>query len=101
MARLDPLDLLLFVRGCGGRSLDAIRAVRAACDTPEGAPRSLKIIDVFSEPALVAKYRVVATPTLVTLGGVRERRLVGIISEQNVQDHFAADGRLDEVSDGH
>lgn len=88
MARLDPLDLLLFVRGCGGRSLDAIRAVRAACDTPEGAPRSLKIIDVFSEPALVAKYRVVATPTLVTLGGEHERRLVGDMSAESVREHF-------------
>src|SRR5690606_14427966 len=98
MEALDPRQLLLFVRGDGARSVEAIRAVRRVCSAA-GGRRSLEVIDVFNEPALVEKYRVVATPTLVTLGGVRERRLVGIISEQNVQDHFAADGRLDEVSD--
>ena len=84
----DPLDLLLFVRGCGERSLGAIRAVRRACDTAGGAPHSLRIIDVFNEPALVEKYRVIATPTLVTLGGSHERRLVGNVSEQSVRAHF-------------
>lgn len=85
---LDPLDLLLFVRGCGARSLDAIRAVRRACDAPGSAPHSLRIIDVFNEPALVARYRVVATPTLVTVGGSHERRLVGDVSEQSLRAHL-------------
>lgn len=88
MTGLDPLELLLFVQGCGARSLDAIRAVRRVCDAVGGAPLSLRIIDVFNEPALVAKYRVVATPTLVTLGGSHERRLVGELSELSVRAHF-------------
>jgi circadian clock protein KaiB len=88
MTGLDPLELLLFVRGCGARSLDAIVSVRRVCDAAGGAPLSLRIIDVFNEPALVAKYRVVATPTLVTLGGSHERRLVGNLSEQSVRAHF-------------
>jgi circadian clock protein KaiB len=87
---IDLLDLLLFVRGCGARSVDAIRAVRRACDAPGGAPRSLRIIDVFNEPALVEKYRVIATPTLVTLGGSHERRLVGSVSEQSVRAHLSS-----------
>lgn len=76
------------MRGCGARSLDAIRAVRRACDASGSAPHSLRIIDVFNEPALVEKYRVIATPTLVTLGGSYERRLVGNVSEQGVRAHF-------------
>jgi circadian clock protein KaiB len=89
----DPLDLLLFVRGCGARSLDAIRAVRRACDASDAAPHSLRIIDVFNEPGLVEKYRVIATPTLVTLGGSHERRLVGNVSEQGVRAHFELGAR--------
>jgi circadian clock protein KaiB len=89
---IDPLDLLLFVRGCGARSLDAIRAVRRACDAPGGAPHSLRIVDVFNEPALVEKYRVIATPTLVTLDGSHERRLVGDVSEQSLRAHFELGG---------
>lgn len=97
MLGIDTLNLLLFVRGCGALSQNAIRAVRRACDASGGAPRSLRIIDVYSEAALVAQYRVVATPTLVTLGRHREWRLVGDLSEQNVRAHFGAYG---DVSDG-
>jgi circadian clock protein KaiB len=82
------LDVLLFVRGNGAHAMNAIRAVRKACDTPGAGAHSLRVIDVFNQPELVEKYRVIATPTLVTLAGVRERRLVGDMSEQNLRDHF-------------
>ena len=88
MLLVDSLNLFLFVRGCGARSLDAIRAVRKVCVASD-ALHALRIIDVFNEPGLVAKYRVVATPTLVTIDGDQERRLVGNLSEQNLLDHFA------------
>jgi hypothetical protein len=97
---LDPIVLLLFVRGCGARSLDAIRAVRRACDAAGRAPTSLRIIDVFNEPAMVTKHRVVATPTLVTLGGSHERRLVGDLSERSVRAHFEFEGGPDNSVHG-
>jgi circadian clock protein KaiB len=90
----EALDLLLFVRGNGARAVDAIRSVRKVCNATGGGPHSLRVIDVFNQPELVAKYRVIATPTLVTLG-VHERRLVGDMSEQNVIDHFEGDGHVD------
>ena len=87
MLGIDSLSLFLFVRGCGARSVEAIRAVRMVCAATD-APHSLRIIDVFNEPGLVEKYRVIATPTLVTVDGNQERRLVGNLSEQNLRDHL-------------
>jgi circadian clock protein KaiB len=87
----ESLNLLLFVRGNGARAVDAIRAVRKACDATDGGPHSLRVIDVFNQPDLVEKYRVIATPTLLTLGRRHERRLVGHMTEQNLRDHFASE----------
>lgn len=89
MDAADPLSLLLFVRGQGARSMDAIRAVRHACDAASGSPPSLRVIDVFTQPDLAERYRVIATPTLLTLGGRTERRIVGNMSEQALRHHFA------------
>jgi hypothetical protein len=86
---------LLFVRGNGARAMDAIRTVRKACDAAGGTPNSLRVIDVFNQLDLVEKYRVIATPTLLTLGGVFERRLVGDMSEQSLINHFEGGGHAD------
>ena len=86
----EALSLLLFVRGNGARSMDAIRAVRHACEASSGSSPSLKIIDVFTQPELAEKYRVIATPTLLTLGGSSERRIVGNMTEQALRHHLGA-----------
>jgi len=87
MDRDTPL-WLLFVRGQGARSLEAIRAVRKASDHTPGGPHHLKVIDVFQEPALAEKYRVVATPTLVTRLAGAEARLVGNVSDESLRQHL-------------
>lgn len=91
MFEADALDLLLFVRGNGARAVDAIVAVRKACEGRLGGPHSLRVIDVFNQPELASKYRVIATPTLISSRGRRERRLVGHMSEQNVRAHFESE----------
>ena len=93
MLGVDPFQLVLFVRGNTLRSASAIHRVKGACDAyPHGA-QALRIVDVFQEPQLVEQYKVVATPTLVTLGRRGERRFVGDVSERQVQECFA--GELD------
>jgi circadian clock protein KaiB len=90
-AEAHVLSFLLFVRGTGARSLDAIRTVRRACAAnvaANAAAPSLTVIDVFTEPKMAEKYRVIATPTLLTVGGSSERRLVGSMSEENVRDQL-------------
>lgn len=79
---------LLFVRGQGARSLEAIRAVRKASNEAAGGPHALKVIDVFREPHLAAKYRVVATPTLVTWLAGLEARLVGDVCGDSLRQHL-------------
>jgi hypothetical protein len=82
----------LFVRGNGARAMNAIRAVREACDACSGEPPSLRVIDVYNQPGLVEKYRVIATPTLVTSSGVREWRLVGEMSAGQLENHLRGEG---------
>ena len=90
MERSAPTSWILFVRGQGARSLEAIRAVRKACDAAPGGPIPLMVIDVFRSPDLAEKHRVVATPTLLTkhLGG--EKRLVGDVCEGSLRRHLEA-----------
>jgi circadian clock protein KaiB len=85
----DPLSLLLFVRGQSARSTDAIRAVRQACNSQSNRSPLLRVIDVFTQPDLAERYGVIATPTLLTLGGRTERRIVGNMSEQALRHHLA------------
>ena len=82
---------LLFVRGKGARSLEAIRAVRKACNEVHGGPHALKVIDVFREPELAERYRVVATPTLVTRRAGSEARLVGNVSDDSLRQHLGGE----------
>jgi circadian clock protein KaiB len=91
MPHTSPLRLLLFVRANAARSVDAIRSVRKACDADLTRQRSLQVVDVFREPELAMKYRVIATPTLVSLDNKSGLRLVGNVSEGQVKDYFAAE----------
>jgi len=94
MLQGDPFALMLFVRGNTARSASTIHRVKGACGAHPDGPEALRIVDVFQEPRLVQKYRVVATPTLVTVGRRGERRFVGDVSERHVQECFA--GEFDE-----
>ena len=87
----SPLQLLLFVRANAARSVDAIRSVRKACDADLTREKSLHVVDVFREPELAMKYRVIATPTLLSLDGNSQLRLVGDVSEGRVRDYFVAE----------
>lgn len=84
----DAAGWLLFVRGQGARSLEAIRAAHRASTQAPGGPHSLTVIDVFREPALAAKHRVVATPTLLTRRAGTEARLVGDVCDESVRVHL-------------
>lgn len=83
-----PPGWLLFVRGQGARSLEAIRAVRKASNEAPGGPPAFKVIDVFQEPELAEKHRVIATPTLVTRLAGSEARLVGNVSDESLRQHL-------------
>lgn len=48
--------------------------------------QSLRVVDVCQDPALVAEYKVLATPTLITIGAAGERRWVGEVGEAQLRD---------------
>jgi hypothetical protein len=87
-----PPELVLFVRGNAVRSVNAIRLVRqVASSRASTVSRALRVVDVFQQPGLAMQYGVIATPTLVRVGGGAARRVVGELSEQNVLDCFEAE----------
>lgn len=91
MTSISQIRLLLFVRANAARTVDAIRSVRRACDADLSGTMSLHVVDVYRNPELAMKHRVIATPTLVSLDSKSERRLVGTFSEGQVRDYFAAE----------
>jgi circadian clock protein KaiB len=87
---MDPEapEWLLFIRGQGARSLEALRAVRKASASAPGGPLAVLVIDVFREPSLAQEHGVVATPTLLTRHAGGEARLVGDVCDETVRRHL-------------
>ena len=88
---MTPLRLVLFVRGNTPRSACAIRAVKSACSEHPAAAGALQVVDVCQDPELVEQYRVVATPTLITIGEAGQRRWVGEVGEAQLRDCFCVE----------
>jgi circadian clock protein KaiB len=85
-ARLGAAEqylLTLFVSGAAGPSAQAIDHVREICDTWLPGRYSLKVMDLHQDPALGAKHRVLATPTVVKDYPLPSRMVVG-----NMSDHL-------------
>lgn len=85
------MRLVLFVRGNAPRPASAIRAVKSACSACPTEARTLRVVDVCQEAVLVAQYKVIATPTLLTISEAGERRWVGEVGKPQLRDCFAGE----------
>ncbi|MBO1079898.1 circadian clock KaiB family protein [Roseomonas haemaphysalidis] len=74
--------LRLFVAGGNPRSLRVIEAVRALCQSRAGMAAELEVVDIYQQPELAERDRVLAAPTLLRLSPLPERRLVGDLSDE-------------------
>jgi circadian clock protein KaiB len=75
--------LRLYVTGMSPRSLRAITNAKALCENYLAGRYDLRVIDVYQEPALVAREQVVALPMLVKELPQPMRRIVGDLSDTN------------------
>jgi circadian clock protein KaiB len=84
VAALDQAhyELTLFVNGASERSAHAIADVRALCDAHLAGRFHLNVVDVHQNPDLVARFRVLASPTLVKEKPLPVRMLVGDLSDE-------------------
>ena len=77
-------EFRLFVAGDAMNSLQAIANLRALCKEYLPDSHTAEIVDVFREPARALADGVFMTPTLITLGPLPGRRIVGTLSQLQV-----------------
>lgn len=78
----EQYDLCLYVTGMTSRSARAIENLRAFCSTHLEGRHTLRIFDLYQQPALAREEQLVAAPTLVKRSPLPQRRLVGDLSNQ-------------------
>jgi len=77
----DTLRLRLFVAGEAPNSAAALRNLRSVLAAHPSVPTELEIIDVLKHPARALDAAVLVTPTMIKLGPVCERRIIGKLSD--------------------
>jgi circadian clock protein KaiB len=78
----EPYELCLYVTGMTPHSARAIENIRAFCSKHLRGRHTLRIFDLYQQPALAREEQVIAAPTLVKRAPLPRRRLVGDLSNQ-------------------
>lgn len=75
-------ELRLFIIGHSENSQRAIQTVRTLCEqSPSEHQFKLEIIDTIDNPSLTHDQNILATPTLVRLSPLPQRRIIGDLSD--------------------
>jgi circadian clock protein KaiB len=74
-------SLTLYVSGASPRSAEALETIRHLCDEELPDQVELEVVDVADDPALAARDRIVAVPTLVKRRPPPPRQLVGDLAD--------------------
>lgn len=72
----------LFVAGATERSDAARSNLRALCEARLMDSYELTVIDVMREPELAEEHHILATPTVIRLSPLPQRRVIGDLSDQ-------------------
>lgn len=78
----EQYDLCLYVTGMTPSSARAIRNLRDFCRRHLEGRHTLRIFDLYQQPAIAREEQLVAAPTLVKRAPLPLRRLVGDLSNQ-------------------
>ncbi len=76
--------LKLFVSGLSPRSTAALGVLRSICDEHLVGRYSLEVVDIYEQPDLVSSYDILASPMLLRVRPLPERRLIGDLSDRTV-----------------
>jgi circadian clock protein KaiB len=78
----DQFVLRLYVTGTTARSTRAIANLRELCEEQIPDRYELQVVDIYQQPELAARERLVALPTLIKALPLPLRRLVGDLSNR-------------------
>jgi circadian clock protein KaiB len=74
---------LLFVTGMSGKSVHAIKNIRAICDKHLAGMHDLEIIDITVNRQSAVKFDIIGVPTLIKVGPAPPRMILGDLSDTN------------------
>lgn len=73
--------LRLYIAGMTPRSQQAVREVKAVCDTHLAGRYELEMIDIYQHPTLARDEQIIAVPTLIKKLPAPLRRLIGSMAD--------------------
>ena len=73
----------LYVTGQTERSLAAEANLRALCDSRLPGSYELEVVNTIERPGLAEEQRILATPTVVRLAPLPQRRVIGDLSDHH------------------
>lgn len=79
----DQCVLRLYVANSSEHSIKAVRNLKRLIENTQGYQCVLKIIDVLEDPEEAEKARILATPALIRVTPLPERRIIGDLSDQD------------------
>lgn len=77
--------LRLFIAGTAPRSRRTVETVRRFCERHLSGRHELEIVDIFQQPALADRDRILAAPTLLKVAPGPERRITGYLDEERLR----------------
>jgi circadian clock protein KaiB len=80
-AESSAFSFRLYVAGPTGRSQAAEANLRAICDNHLGGRYQLEVVDAVERPDLAEAERILATPTVIRLSPLPQRRVIGDLSD--------------------
>ncbi|HXR90603.1 MAG TPA: circadian clock KaiB family protein [Steroidobacteraceae bacterium] len=81
-AAAEHYELNLYITGMTPRSARAIENLRTFCARHLAGRHTLRIFDIYQQPALARAEQLVAAPTLVRRIPLPQRRLIGDLSDE-------------------
>lgn len=76
--------LQLFLTGMSPRSTAALSRLKAICEEFLAGRYKLEVVDIYDNPQATHDQQILASPTLIRLRPLPERRLIGDLSNRSV-----------------
>jgi circadian clock protein KaiB len=78
----DSYVFNLFIAGMSVKSIDAIENLRFICEKYLPGKFEIEIIDIHQQGHLAVQYGIIATPTLIKLGPLPRKTVLGDLSDK-------------------
>ena len=72
---------ILFIAGMSGKSVIAVENLRKICDEHLSGNCEIRIVDLNREPHLATEHQLIAVPTLIKIGPLPSRTILGDLSD--------------------